>query len=100
MRLSRRSCRISSALRKQANGRKRRAQQRASTQVDVTSEPAGSYVQRKHTGVYLQVIAVQVYLHAYITQSEEYLLIGVKLPGSLILPAGDGQLVPDVKHPA
>lgn len=61
MRLSRRSCRISSALRKQANGRKRRAQQRASTQVDVTSEPPGSYVQRQHTGVYLQVVFTCIY---------------------------------------
>lgn len=52
MRLSRMSWRISSALRKQEKGRKRRAQQRASTQLDVTSESAGNYMQGIHRDIF------------------------------------------------
>lgn len=60
MRLSSVSWRISSELRKQENGRKRRVQHRASMQVDSTSEPAGIWV-TTHTHTYRASMGEDIY---------------------------------------
>lgn len=53
MRLSTKSWSISSALRKREKGRKRRAQQRASMQVEFTSEPAGFWATQTHAFIFI-----------------------------------------------
>lgn len=61
MRLSSMSWRISSAFRKPEKGRKRRAQQRASTQVDITSEQAGTWGAQIHADTFKCLRILYIY---------------------------------------
>lgn len=100
MRLSSMSWTISSALRKREKGRKRRAQQRASTQADFTSEPAEFWATQTHAFIFVGRQRLRMITHKHNQTQAKYPLISNMLSGSLILPAGNGELVSDMKHPA